>query len=326
MADGAGDNLFSLAQAVLPAPLAAPFQAAQAVMDTPQGTLESTGVGAAGGAIAGGLAGAGIGSLFPGPGTLIGAGIGALAGGLLGGGAGYMAGESTAEMKAAAEQAARTQAGGLEESQALVQPWTEAGQAALQQQQALAGLLGPEAQAAAIAQLEASPQFQAALAQGERAILQNAAATGGLRGGNVQAMLAQFRPQLLSSVIEQQYARLGGLSGAGLSAAGGQMGLGAEIAAAQAGGALSAAQLDYMQAQRQQQMLMGALAGGAQALPGIAMGLAGMPGLGGAPAPAPAAGGMQGQAASPGVYSTQPVATPSYTGPELAGSVAETYY
>ena len=287
----------------------------------------ATQMGTLGGAVLGGLAGAGIGSLIaPGPGTAIGAGIGALAGGALGGTAGYMGGEATAEMTEAAKQAAATQVTGLEESQALVQPWVAAGETALQQQQALAGLLGPEAQQAAIAQLEASPQFQAMAAQGERAILQNAAATGGLRGGNVQAMLAQYRPQLLGQIIEQQYARLAGMAGTGLGAAGSQMGVGAEIAAAQAGGALSAAQLRYMQAQQQQQMLMGALSGGAQALPGIVAGLGAMPGLGAAPAAAPAAGGMQGQGASPGVYSTQPVATPSYTGPELSSSVAETYY
>lgn len=107
-------------------------------------------------------------------------------------------------------------------------PYSGAGEAALQQQQALAGLLGPEAQAAAIAQLEASPQFQSMVAQGERAILQNAAATGGVRGGNVQAALATFRPQLLSQIIEQQYAKLGGLSSQGLEATGrgAQVGLG----------------------------------------------------------------------------------------------------
>lgn len=101
--------------------------------------------------------------------------------------------------------------GGLEQVQ-------QAGLGSLQAQQALVGLLGPEAQQAAIAQLEASPQFQSLVAQGEAGILANAAATGGVRGGNTQAALAQFRPGLLSSIIEQQYARLGGLSGMGAQA------------------------------------------------------------------------------------------------------------
>ncbi len=92
-----------------------------------------------------------------------------------------------------------------------------AGTQALQQQSALAGLEGPEAQRAAIANLEANPEFQAIARQGEEAILANAAATGGLRGGNVQAALAQFRPELLQAYIDQQYSRLGGLSGQGLN-------------------------------------------------------------------------------------------------------------
>jgi len=58
--------------------------------------------------------------------------------------------------------------------------------------------------------------------QGEQGILQSAAATGGLRGGNVQLALSQFRPQVLNSLIEQQYGRLGGLSSIGQSSAAGQ--------------------------------------------------------------------------------------------------------
>jgi hypothetical protein len=90
------------------------------------------------------------------------------------------------------------------------------------EQQALIGLKGQEAQAAAVAQQEQSPIFQALTQQGENAILQNAAATGGLRGGNVQAALSQFRPQVLNSLIEQQYNRLGGFTRTGQAAAAGQ--------------------------------------------------------------------------------------------------------
>lgn len=98
-----------------------------------------------------------------------------------------------------------------------LQPFQEAGTDALAQQRALAGLDGPEAQQAAIAMVEGSPAFEAMTRQGEQAILQSASATGGLRGGNVQAALAQFRPQVLSQLIDQQYGRLGGLAGAGLT-------------------------------------------------------------------------------------------------------------
>jgi len=50
---------------------------------------------------------------------------------------------------------------------------------------------------------------------GEEALLQRASATGGLRGGNIQAALAQFRPQMLQQEIERQYGRLGGLTALG---------------------------------------------------------------------------------------------------------------
>ena len=96
-----------------------------------------------------------------------------------------------------------------------LQEFAAVGTDALKQQRALAGLDGPEAQQAAIAQIEAGPGFQALTRQGEEAILQRASATGGLRGGNVQAALAQFRPTLLNQFIEQQYGKLGGLTNLG---------------------------------------------------------------------------------------------------------------
>jgi hypothetical protein len=96
-----------------------------------------------------------------------------------------------------------------------LEPFAQAGAPALQAQQALLGLAGPEAQRKAIADLAAGPQMQALVQQGENALLQQASATGGLRGGNIQAALAQFRPQVLSELIGQQYSRLGGLTALG---------------------------------------------------------------------------------------------------------------
>lgn len=106
--------------------------------------------------------------------------------------------------------------------QELLKPYVTAGQGTIEGQQGLLGLAGPEAQQQAIAALEAGPQFQSMMKQGENAILQNASATGGLRGGNVQATLAQFRPQLLSQLIESQFSKLGTVSGLGQASAAGQ--------------------------------------------------------------------------------------------------------
>lgn len=101
-------------------------------------------------------------------------------------------------------------------------PYMAGGQAAFGQQGDLLGLNGAEAQAAAIRAIEQGPQFGAMVQQGENAMLQSASATGGLRGGNTQAALAQFRPQVLSQLIGQQFANLGGISSMGMNAAAGQ--------------------------------------------------------------------------------------------------------
>ena len=160
--------------------------------------------------------------------------------------------------KAAGQQARASQAG-IDETrrqfdamQKLLEPYEQAGGLALQGQQNLLGLGGADAQGQAIQQLQGSPMFQQLTRQGEDAILQNASATGGLRGGNTQAALAQFRPNMLNSIIDQQYNRLGGLANmgqnsaamtgqAGMGAAGSISGLLAQQGAAQAGGTLGKA-------------------------------------------------------------------------------------
>lgn len=154
-------------------------------------------------------------------------GLTAVAGATLVGG--YMASESAADAADSAAQAqGNASAAQINESrrqfdkiQEILSPYTQAGVGALGQQQALLGLSGAYEQQRAIDVLSSSPQMAALIAQGENAILQNASATGGLRGGNVQAALAQFRPQLLSQLIQQQYSNLGGLVSVGQNAAAG---------------------------------------------------------------------------------------------------------
>lgn len=145
----------------------------------------------------------------------------------------YTQGE--AAKSAAGAQAGAAQAGiseqrtALDKLQALLQPYVdvggpgitglkpyaEAGAPAFEQQQALIGLRGPEAERAAIERITGGARFQEMVQQGEEALLQNASATGGLRGGNIQGALAQYRPALLSSLIEQQYGKLGGFADIG---------------------------------------------------------------------------------------------------------------
>ena len=143
---------------------------------------------------------------------------------------------SKAAKKAGRQQVQAAEAGAAEaraareELRQLLQPYTEAGVPALQQMQAALGLAGPEAQAEFVQMQEQSPIFQALARQGEEAMLQQASATGGLRGGNIQGALAQFRPELLNQFINQQYGRLGGLTQMGQQSAAGVGAAGMETA------------------------------------------------------------------------------------------------
>jgi hypothetical protein len=144
---------------------------------------------------------------------------------------------SSSAQKNAAETASQAQIAsadkGIEEQrrqfddiQKLLAPYVGAGVNAIGGQQDLIGLSGPDAQAQAIQGIQQGPEFGALVEQGEEAILQNASATGGLRGGNTQRSLAQFRPQILSQLINQQYNRLGGLANTGQASAAGQASFG----------------------------------------------------------------------------------------------------
>ena len=181
--------------------------------------------------------------------------------GLIVGGTTLLSGAMQADAAghAAGQQGAASAAGLAEQRAArlameqLLSPYVQAGTGSLAQQQALLGLSGANAQQQAISGIENSPLFQAQVQQGENAMLQNASATGGLRGGNIQGALAQFRPTMLSNAIEQQYARLGGMTTLGQNSAAqvGSAGMqtGSNVAnllqqqgAAQAGGTLGQAQ------------------------------------------------------------------------------------
>lgn len=129
------------------------------------------------------------------------------------------AGQAAAGVQAQASQA------GIEEqrrqfdiSQEQAAPFREAGVGALGQQQALLGLSGQEAQQTAIAGLEESPGQRFIRDRQERALLRNASATGGLGGGNVLTALQQQAAGFAQQDIQNQFGRLGQLSGQGQAA------------------------------------------------------------------------------------------------------------
>jgi len=99
-------------------------------------------------------------------------------------------------------------------------PFIDPGQKAQQQQAALSGALGPEAQAQAFAAFQESPGQSFLREQAERATTRNAAAIGGLGGGNVRRELQRQAIGLAQQDFQNQFNRLGAVTGQGLQAAG----------------------------------------------------------------------------------------------------------
>jgi hypothetical protein len=105
--------------------------------------------------------------------------------------------------------------------QKVLAPYTEGGESALGGMLDILGLSGPEKASEAVIDIESSPVFQSIAEQGEKGILARASATGGLRGGNVQGALAQFRPNLLNNFINQRFGQLGSVAQLGQASAAG---------------------------------------------------------------------------------------------------------
>lgn len=166
--------------------------------------------------------------------------------------------------KTAAKEAskAQTQASeaGMEEQrrqfdalQKLMQPYVKSGTGALQGQNDLLGLNGFGKQQTAIGNIENSPFFKSQYQQAENALLQNASATGGLRGGNTQEALADNRANLLFGNVQQQLQNLSGVASNGQSAAAGLGGQGLTFGnnIAQGYGDIGQAQAGYQLAKGQ---------------------------------------------------------------------------
>jgi hypothetical protein len=145
-------------------------------------------------------------------------GVGALGSAAIGASAASKAGKY---QERAADKGVEEQRAAREEMRRLLEPYVAAGGPALEAQMGALGLRGAEAQQAYVAEQEQSPIYQALKRQQEESILQNASATGGLRGGNIQGALAQFSPALLNQFLTQQYDRLGGMTALGQQSAAG---------------------------------------------------------------------------------------------------------
>ena len=95
----------------------------------------------------------------------------------------------------------------------LSQPGIEAGDLARQQQLAILGLLGPEAQAQANTQFQESPGQKFIRDRQERALLRNQGAIGGLGGGNVRTALQEQATGFALQDQQNQFNRLSSLTG-----------------------------------------------------------------------------------------------------------------
>jgi len=154
--------------------------------------------------------------------SFIGNAIGKIVGGITGASQAADAAKDASQTQAASAQLGideqRRQFNAL---QAVLAPYVNAGTGALTSQQNLLGLNGNGAQQSAIDSLQTSPIYASAIKSGQDAILANASATGGLRGGNTQAALGELSPAILAQVIQQQLGNLGGITSLGQNAAAG---------------------------------------------------------------------------------------------------------
>ena len=156
-------------------------------------------------------------------------GIGAAVGGVASSAISSSGAQSAANTQAQATQSQIGQQGyEFNTIQGLLAPYANAGTSALpgynnamQGYQGILGNLnnltganGNGAQQTAINGLKSNPLYTTSMGLGQQAILANASATGGLRGGNTIANLGYLPGQVLSNVMQQQIGNLGTSLGA----------------------------------------------------------------------------------------------------------------
>jgi len=114
-------------------------------------------------------------------------------------------------------------------------PYRDLGASAVGSLGDLMGLNGNDKLQAAITGLQSGPLYQSLYKNGLEANLQNASATGGIRGGNEVRSLADFGANTLASVIQNQLAQYMAAAGLGEGAVNQSAGYGAQNAGNVAG-------------------------------------------------------------------------------------------
>ena len=181
---------------------------------------------------------------------------------------------SQAAKSAAGVQAAASAAAAAEQrrqfdiSQEQAEPFRQAGLGALEQQQALLGLSGQEAQQAAFQAFQESPGQAFLRERGEQSLLRSSAAIGGLGGGQVRSALQQQGIGFAQQDLQNQLARLGTIAGQGQAVT-------SNIAQLGAGTAANVGNLLQAGGQAQASGILGAQQAQGQFLGRIGSGLAG---------------------------------------------------
>lgn len=148
-------------------------------------------------------------------------GLFSFVGGLFGGGAQKKASQkATDALTAAYNRGIDLQNQQYQTTRQDYMPYTQAGVAAIGDYGDLLGTNGAEAQAQGIEALKGSPLYSLLFNNGREALLQNASASGGLRGGDFQRASMDFGADTLGQVYGNQLSNLYNLSNLGLGATG----------------------------------------------------------------------------------------------------------
>ena len=129
------------------------------------------------------------------------------------------AGSAADAQVAASRQATKEQRKQLAATEESLSPYMGAGTSAISSQQALLGLLGPEAQAQAFQQFTESPGQAFLRQRGEQSLLRNASAIGGLGGGNIRSALQQQGIGFAQTDLQNQLQQLRMMSESGRGSA-----------------------------------------------------------------------------------------------------------
>ena len=150
----------------------------------------------------------------------VGTGAAIIGGSILSGVMGARSASKAAKAQTAGQNASISeQRRQFDATQANLQPFQQAGEGAIAEQQNLIGLNGEDAQQASFDAMQNSPGQQFLRDRAQKNLLRNSSAIGGLGGGNVRSALVEQGVGFAQQDLNNQFGRLGQLAGQGQNAA-----------------------------------------------------------------------------------------------------------